>query len=225
MKNRVSRLLGLTVLALGAWTAVMASASAQQYGSAKLTWKALPLINMTITANYQAGFGPQGGAGSGATPAPGPAAVLNGNTVDFGSNVVQGFQYLYKFAALASVTTNDLSGFTIYAEGTSNINDLTSGGTVPLNQVLYWVKSSSANTPFSAATAFQDTTSPVGCGGTCINYAGTPPVNAQVFSFPTQTFGQPGNAVSQGFDYQLRLGSISNPDQFQVFLVYTAVAN
>src|SRR5512146_1783783 len=90
--------------------------SVGSYGSVKLSWKTLPLIQLTITPNYQTGFGPQGGTGSGSTPAPGPGAVLNGGVVDFGNQVVQGFSYLYKFAAQAKVTSNDASGFTVYAE-------------------------------------------------------------------------------------------------------------
>ena len=195
------------------------------YGSVKLVWKVAPIIKLTITPNYQSGFGPQGGAGSGATPAPGPGATLGGGIVDFGSNVVQGYAYLYKYAAQASVQSSDASGFTVYAEGASDIQDLTAGGTIPLNQTLYWLPSSSSNGPFSSATGFNATTSPVGCGGTCINYAANPPGSATVWTYPNATNGLPGNSATQGWDYELRLYSSPNPDSFQVYIVYTAVGN
>lgn len=195
------------------------------YGSVKLVWKTLPLIQLTITPNYQSGFGPQGGAGSGSTPAPGPGAVLNGGVVDFGNQVVQGYAYLYKYAAQAAVKSTDASGFTVYAEGSSQINDTTAGGTVPLNQILFWLPSNASNGPFSNATAFNASTSPAGCGGTCINYAGSPPLTSSVWSYPASTMAQPGSIVSQGWDYQLRLYNSPNPDSFQVYIVYTAVGN
>ena len=195
------------------------------YGSVKLVWKTMPLIQLTITPNYQSGFGPQGGAGSGSTPAPGPGAVLNGGVVDFGNQVVQGYAYLYKYAAQASVKSTDASGFTVYAEGSSQINDTSVGGTVPLSTMLFWLPSATSNGPFSTATAFNASLSPAGCGGTCISYAGSPPPTSSVWNYPTSTLAQPGSIVTQGWDYQLRLYNSPNPDSFQVYIVYTAVGN
>ncbi len=202
-----------------------ARAIAQSNGSVKLQWKIVPIVNLTVTPNYQSGFGPQGGAGSGSTPAPGGGASLGGGVVDFGNQVVQGYAYLYKYAVKTTVQTNDAAGFTLYAEGTTDVNDLTAGGTQPLNQLLFWLFSSPGNSPFSSATPFQPTASTVGCGGTCINYVGTPPPTAAVWSYSSSTIGQPGNSVSQGFDYQLRLYSSPPPDSFSVYIVYTAVGN
>jgi hypothetical protein len=226
--NKQIRSYGLIIAIVGSILAgVDQRALAQSigsYGSVKLVWKLAPIIKLTITPNYQSGFGPQGGAGSGSTPAPGPGATLGGGVVDFGSNVVQGYEYLYKYAAQASVLSTDASGFTVYAEGSSDVQDLTVGGTMPLNQTLYWLPSNSSNTPFSPATGFNATTSPVGCGGTCINYATNPPGSAVVWNYPTATMGLPGNSAIQGWDYGLRLFN-SNPDRFQVYIVYTAVGN
>ncbi|MDE2482852.1 MAG: hypothetical protein KGN02_11725 [bacterium] len=221
------RLLGFGILAVALAIALGAHpANAQSYGSTRLAWNVTPIVTLALTPNYQTGFGPQGGAGSGSTPAPGSGAVLGGGAVDFGNQVVQGYQYLYKYAVQAAVTTNDGSGFTLYAEGT-NINDTTLGSTVPINQILYWLVSSGGNSPFSPATPFTATTSPTsaGCGGQCINYAGSPPGTAIVWHYPSTTIGQPGNAVAQGYDYQLRLGSVSNADSFSVYVTYTAVGN
>ena len=201
-------------------------ASAQAYGSMKLQWKIVPVVNLTITPNYQSGFGPQGGVGSGSTPAPGGGATLNGGVVDFGNQVVQGYAYLYKYAVQAQVQTNDSSGFTLYAEGMTDIADQTNpGSTIPLNQTLYWLPSSSSNTPFTPATAFQKTAF-AACGVACINYGGmSPPATAAVWNYPSSTFGQPANTATQGFDYELRLYNNPPADGFSVYIVYTAVGN
>ena len=222
------RMVRLGAIAAAIATAVPGVASAAQngpYGSVKLTWKSVPIVKLTITPNYQSGFGPTGGAGSGSTPSVGAGATLNGGIVDFGTAVVQGFSYLYKYAAQAGVTTNDQSGFTLYAEGTSDINDNTVGGTVPLNQTLFWLVSASSNSPFSPATAFQPTGSSVGCGGTCINYAGNPPASAIVWNYPTSTMSLSNQTATEGYDYQLRLASGMNTDNYSVYIVYTAVGN
>lgn len=218
------------VVALGAVLCAFASRptlaqGVPGYGSVKLTWKTLPLIQLSITPNYQTGFGPQGGTGSGSTPAPGPGATLGGGTVDFGTQVVQGYAYLYKYAAQATVQSTDASGFTVYAEGSSDVQDVTKGGTVPLSQMLFWLPSSSGNGPFSTATAFNATASPTGCSGTCINYPGNPPNSAIVWNYPNSTIGQAGNQVAQGWDYELRLYNGPSPDSFEVYIVYTAVGN
>lgn len=230
------KILGLIFLA--AVLVVVGSARSKaiaqvNYGSAKLQWGVTPIITLSLTPNYQSGYGPQGGAGSGSTPAPGSGASLGGGTIDFGTQVVQGFQYIYKYALQASVVTNDGLGFKLFAEGASDINDTTNASTVPIDQILYWLVSSGANSPFSNATPFEKTSSPTssGCaavaaaGGQCINYAGSPPGTAVVWSYPTATVGQPGNAVKQGYDYQLHLGSVQNADSFNVYITYTAVGN
>lgn len=228
--SKLMRYIGLGFLVLTIAMAVggqhAAAQGVPQYGSVKLTWKVLPLITLTVTPNYQTGFGPQGGTGSGSTPAPGAGATLNGGIVDFGTQVVQGYSYIYKYALQANVLTNDTSGFTLYAEGT-NITDNTAGGTIPINQVLYWLVSNSSNGPFSSATAFNATSSATsaGCGGQCINYAGNPPATALIWNYPSSTYGQPSNTVSQGYDYQLRLASVNSTDNFSVYITYTAVGN
>ncbi len=203
------------------------SARAQvNYGSAKLAWTVTPIITLSLTPNYQAGFGPSGGSGSGSTPAPGSGAVLNGGVIDFGNQVVQGYQYIYKYAVQAGVLTNDGGGFTLYAEGT-DINDTTNATTVPINQILYWLVSNPGNSEYSAATAFTKTSYPTsaGCGGQCINYTGKPPATAVVWNYPTSTMPLTNHTATQGYDYQLRLGTVNNPDNFSVYITYTAVGN
>src|SRR5579863_9533694 len=201
-----------------------AASTVSDYGSVKLTDKLPPVIVLQLTPNYQSGFGPQGGTGSGSTPAPGGGASLGGGIIDFGTQVVQGYAYLYKYAVKASVYTTDGNGFTLYAEGASNINDNTAGGTIPISTTLFWLNNSTANTPFSAATPFEATTSP-SCGVGCINYTGAPPSTAKVWTYPSTTIGQPSNMATQGFDYQLRLYSSPAADNYSVYVVYTAVPN
>jgi hypothetical protein len=226
--NGVIRFLGLALFTAAIAIAVGGShASAQavnQYGSVKLQWKVTPIINLTLTPNFQSGYGPTGGTGSGSTPAPGAGASLQGGIVDFGTQVVQGYAYLYKYAVETNVMTNDSAGFSVYAEGATNITDNTAGGTIPINQVLYWLKTSTSNTPFTGATPFQATSSS-SCGVGCITYVGAPPSTAFVYAYPSSTIGQPSNIVSQGFDYQLHLYSNPNTDNFSVYIVYTAVGN
>jgi hypothetical protein len=212
-------------LAAALWSSpASAAGSAAGYGSVELKWHSTPIITLAITPNYQSGYGPQGGAGSGSTPAPGAGASLGAGVVDFGTQVVQGYAYLYKYAVQAAVMTNDGSGFTVYAEGQTDIQDNTAGGTIPISQTLYWLKTSSGNTPFSSATPFEATTSP-SCGVGCIAYGGAPPPSAVVWQYGSSTLGQPSNTLNQGFDYQLRLYSSPPADNFSVYIVYTAVGN
>ena len=180
-----------------------AVARADQFGSFKATWSALPIINLNLTPNYTAGYGPQGGAGSGATPAPGPSSAPSAGFIDFG-NVVQGYQYLYKYAVQINVASNDPLGFKVYASGTSDLNGA-SGGTWPINGTLFWLNASAGNSPFSPATSFQAT-----------------PASSVVWSYPT-TAASPG--VNTGFDYQLRLTTPIAIDRFNVTIQYTAVGN
>ncbi|MDB5040086.1 MAG: hypothetical protein JWN27_812 [Candidatus Eremiobacteraeota bacterium] len=202
------------------------AAGTPTYGSARINYKVLPSVKAQIIPNYMSGFGPQGGTGSGSNPAPGPAAVLNGGTVDFG-NVVVGFQYLYKYAAQVNVQTNDSAGFVVYAEGATDLNGsnpVPTPATFPLAQTLFWLVNNSGNTPFSPAASFNRTLgTPIGANGlNGIDYSGTggvPSAGSAVWSSPTS-----GN-LSQGFDYQLRLSGSTPISQFDVYIVYTVVGN
>jgi hypothetical protein len=205
--------------------APLAEAASSAAGSVDMSWRTVPLINLTIAPNYQTGFGPIGGVGSGSTPAPGPQAAANSGWIDFGS-VVQGYNYLYKYALKASVMTNDYTGFSVYAEGGANPVGETDSTTVPLNQTLFWLLSASGNNPFSPATAFQKTAGvATGCGlgGPCtISYSTYP---APIWNYPNETIGQPGNIVSQGYDYEVRLAGATDVEKYYVWIVYTAVGN
>ena len=174
-----------------------------------------------ITPNYQSGYGPSGGLGSNQTVAVGSGASLDGGFVDFG-NVVAGYQYLYKYAAQVAVNTNDSSGFTVYAEGSTNFNAATTGVTaIPIGTTLFWMVSSTSNTSTSAATPFEDTTATVGGTpvGTAITYAGSPPASAVVWSSAS------GGNVTRGYDYELQLPGSAGTSEFSAYIVYTAIAN
>ena len=205
-------------------TAQIAAASAATQGSAQINYKILPSIKAQVVPNYQSSFGPTGGLGSGSTPAAGPSAVLDGGTVDFG-NVVVGYEYLYKYAAQVSVQTNDASGFVVYGEGATDLNGsnpVPAPSTWPLQQTLFWLVSSAANTAFYRVpgTAFA-TLTPLGANGSNgINYgAGTPSPASQIWVNPGA-----GN-VSQGYDYELRLSGSIPTSQFNVYIVYTVIGN
>ena len=191
------------VFSLAILCGVASGALADSYGSYKANWKALPIINLNLTPNYTAGYGPQGGSGSGSTPAPGPSAAPAGGYIDFG-NVVQGYQYLYKYAVQVNVTSNDSLGFQVYADGATDLQGAL-GGTWPISSTLFWIMSNSGNSPFSAATSFQ-----------------AAPTTSMVWSYPS-TASAPG--VNAGFDYQLRLTTPITVDRFNVNIQYTAVGN
>jgi len=194
-------------------------------GSAQLSYKILPTVKAQVIPNYLSGFGPTGGLGSGSTPTPGPSAVLNGGTVDFG-NVVVGYQYLYKYAAQVNVQTNDNAGFVVYGEGATDLNGsnpVPAPATYPIFSTLFWLNSSASNTPFSPASSFNKTNgNPITGGSGGIDYSGVggvPSPMSAVWSSATS-----GN-LSRGFDYQLRLSGSIPASQFNVYIVYTVIAN
>jgi len=204
---------------------VPAGAGTTAYGSANVNYKILPSVHAQVVPNYAAGFGPQGGFGSGSTPAAGAGAVLNGGTVDFG-NVVVGYQYIYKYAAQVSVQTNDSAGFVVYAEGATDLNGsapVPSPATFPIFHTLYWLASNASNTAFTPAKSFVRTAgNPIGGGALGIDYSGVggkPAPGSSVWSYAVS-----GN-VSQGFDYQLRLPGSIPTSQFNVYIVYTVIGN
>lgn len=199
--------------------------SATAQGSAQLNYKVLPSVKAQVTPNYLSGYGPQGGLGSGVTPAPGPSASLQGGTVDFG-NVVVGYQYLYKYAAQVAVQTNDSAGFVVYGEGATDLNGsnpVPSPATWPIFSTLYWLPSNSSNSPFSPAHSFNKTGGvPIAGGANGIDYSGSggvPPAMSVVWTNSTS------GSVTQGYDYELRLSGAMPASQFNVYIVYTVIGN
>jgi hypothetical protein len=222
MRRSLAAALAAAAVALAV---VPAPARAAFTGSAQLNYKILPTVKAQIIPNFASGFGPTGGLGSGATPAPGPNAVLNGGTVDFG-NVIVGYQYLYKYAAQISVQTNDSAGFVVYGEGATDFNGsnpIPAPPTLPIFQTLYWLQSSASNTPYTPASSFNKTNgSPIAGGANGIDYTGVggvPSPMSVVWSSHTA-----GN-LQQGYDYQLRLSGTVPASQFNVYIVYTVIGN
>jgi hypothetical protein len=226
MRETLRRLAPLgAALVLTAMLATPESARAAFTGSAQLNYKILPTVKAQVIPNYATGFGPTGGLGSGSNPAPGPGAVANGGTVDFG-NVVVGYQYLYKYAAQIKVQTNDSAGFVVYGEGATDFNGsnpVPAPASYPIFNTLYWLQSNTANTPFSPATSFNRTGgSPIAGGAGGIDYSpvgGTPSPMSVVWTSPSA-----GN-VTQGYDYQLRLSGTVPASQFNLYIVYTVIGN
>ncbi len=224
---RFRSLAGIAAIALVAIAVASASPTSVQAqatnGSVRVLYHVPPSINMTLTTNYQTGFGPQGGSGSGSTPSPGPGT--SSGAIDFGT-VVQGYNYLYKYAAQVAVQTNDVNGFVLFAEGTSDFD-----ASFPLQNSLFWLSSSSSNTPYTgppAAHSFQKTLSPVtyGSGSASINYGGASPgASAQIWQYNGSTIGLPGGNASQGYDYVLDVPSTTNISSYSIYVVYTAVAS
>jgi hypothetical protein len=202
-----------------------AVASSESNGSAQINYKILPTVKAQVIPNYGS-YVVTGGAGSGSTPAAGPAAQPNGGTVDFG-NVVVGYNYLYAYAAQVNVQTNDKAGFVVYAEGATDFNGsnpVPTPATAPILGTLYWLVHATGNTPFSPATSFNKTTgSPIGANGANgIDYSGqggVPSAGSVVWSATTS------GSLSQGFDYQLRLPGSLAISQFDVYIVYTVIGN
>ena len=213
----IRRLAAALVLALTAAPAAAATTS-----SARLSYNVLPYVNAKVVPNYASGFGvtSNSGFGSGTTPATGSSAVSDGGQVDFG-NVVQGYNYLYKSAAQVTVTTNDVAGFIVYAEGATDLNQASPVSTYPIFQTLFWLISSSANTPFSNATSFNKTSgTPLGTNGSLgIQYTGAPPTSSEVLTSGTS------GTVTQGYDYLLKLSETIPVSQFNVYIVYTVIGN
>ena len=218
--RRIVSVLIVAMASLCATRPPIAAATTTQ-GAVQMRYNVTPVITMTVTPNYQSGFGTAGttgsGAGSGVALGAGPAASLGAGYVDFG-NVVQGYQYLYKFAAKLDVASNDPAGFTVFGEGSTDWNGSVTGS-YALANVLYWLVSGSSNTAFTVATAFQKTAGTPANGGQNITYGGTPPASATVW-----TFGTTGSS-SRGFDYQMHVPTSIPIDTFSLYVVYTAVGN
>ncbi|GAC1621282.1 MAG: hypothetical protein NVS4B13_12050 [Candidatus Elarobacter sp.] len=223
-RNVMGRLTAAAAMLLAAAT-LPQPITAGALGSAQLKYKVLPTLKAQVVPNYQSGFGPSGGLGSGLTPAVGPNAFLQGGTVDFG-NVVVGYQYLYRYAAQVNVQTNDSAGFVVYGEGATDLNGsnpVPTPATYPIFSTLYWLPANASNSPYTAATSFNRTTgAPLAGGANGIDYSGVggvPSPMSVVWSSMTS-----GNLV-QGFDYQLRLSGAVPPSQFNVYIVYTVIGN
>jgi len=189
--------------------------------STVVTWRTNAIVKMTLTPNYNSGFGAVP-AVIGAQPAPthGPNAVLNGGSVDFG-NIEAGKTYLYKYAVELNVTTNSATGFNIYGEGAADFYNLTDGTSVPISQAVYYLPSSASsdsNTGFSAGAPFMKTSGTVSGGG----YATAPTIAYS--AYPTPVAQSLATTGTYYYDYELKPPSSATNGQYFVWIVYTVVA-
>ena len=189
-------------------------------GATTVRWYANKIVRFNLTPNYAAGFGTiKGGFGTGSTtPAPGPAALLQGGSVDFGT-VLTGNDYLYRYAAHVNIQTN-APGFSVYAEGSADFTGTgaNAGNTLPIAQTIYWLNSTAGggdpNTAFSASTPFQKTTQPgASYNNPSITYA----------TYPAPAFTGSGTSADYYFDYQMKLPSTASIGAYYVYIVYTVV--
>ena len=192
-------------------------------GTVKVNWYVTGILKFTLTPNYNAGFGPVPATfGTQPAPNPGPGACLLGCADDFGT-VIQGKQYLYKYAAHLNIITNDSNGFKVYGEGSADFSDGV-GDSIPVAGSLYYLPSgatSDGNTGFTASYAFSKT-------------SGTVNPNPPIFgSAPTITYtAYPGPMFTSVLatadfyqDYQLKVPATApaTTNTYFVWVVYTVV--
>lgn len=219
--------IGSCVVALAAVVTLSpALAAPVSSGTVKVAWYTNAIISMTLTPNYNAGYGTVK-AVFGTQPAPtqGPGACANSCAVDFGA-VEAGVDYIYKYAAHVNVSSNDTSGFNLYGEGAANFSD---GGanSMNLNQTLYWVPSvasGDANTGFTAGYPFNVT-------GGMVNptqpESGIPPT-ITYGSYPAPMVVSPTENGDIYQDYELKVpnaAATSSTVDYYVWIVYTVVAS
>ena len=191
-------------------------------GTVDVKWHALPIINFSLTPNYNTGYGSVM-ATFGTQPAPthGPGATgIGTGTVDFGTTL-SGDTYLYKYAAHLHVTTNDSSGFDVYGEAATLITNNTDSTTYP-TQALYYLVSgatSDSNTGFTPGLPFSQTGGLVSGGGDNV----ATPATIAYGSYPSamvQTSSQNGDFY---YDYQFKVPGTATNGNYYVWIVYTVV--
>lgn len=189
-------------------------------GNVNVRWFSAYVVHFNLTPNYASGFGTiLATLGTPGTPAPGPHATLGGGSVDFG-NVMQGDNYLYRYAAHLNITSN-APGLDIYAEGTADFTGTgagNTGSTLPIAQTIFYLSSTSGgsdpNTGFSPSTPFQRTSQ------TGTSYS-NPTINYTTYPAPAYVVSS-GNA-DYYIDYQLKLPGSATVGTYYVYIAYTVV--
>jgi hypothetical protein len=195
-----------------------AGAATTANGAVNVEWHALPIINFTLTPNYNSGYGAVI-ATFGTQPAPthGPGAP---GTVDFGTTL-SGDTYLYKYAAHLHITTNDSAGFLVYGEAAAALTNNTDSSTYP-GQVLYYLTSgasSDSNTGFTPGLPFA-TTSGLVSGGTD---SVTNPATITYMSYPGPVALSASPNGDFYYDYQFRVPGTATGGNYYLWIVYTVV--
>lgn len=212
----------LAVAAAAILAVVSPAAASSATGNVTVQWYAQAVVKMALTPNYAAGcgsvkavFGTQP-----ATVAP-PQGCMAGGPIDFGG-LLAGTNYLYKFASHLNLQTNDSNGVSVYGEGAADFVNTADGSFAALNQVLYYLPSTSGgadtNTGFSAGFPFYRTTNSVAgnsfATAPTITYASYPPPIASTSTSGSSDFY---------YDYQLKVPAIATGGQYYVWIVYTVV--
>jgi hypothetical protein len=192
-------------------------------GNVTLKWSMQTIIKVTLTPNYYVGFGTVPAVfGTQPTPAPGPAATLDGGSVDFG-NVLSGKDYLYKYAVQLTVTTNSSTGFNLYGEGAADFYNINDNTTQPLDQTLYYLPSTNGVTPdpntgFSPSLPFYQTSGAVSGG----SFTNPPTITYTTYPAPIASSSVPSQTFY--YDYQLKVPPSATAGTYYVWVVYTVVA-
>lgn len=207
------------LIALVPWSPATASSATS---SLTVQWYAQAVVKFALTPNYSSGYGTVKAVfGTQPAPSPGTGACLQGCAIDFG-NVLAGTDYLYKYAAHLNIQTNDTNGVNIYGEGAADFYNQNDATSVPLNQAVYYLTSTSggtdSNTGFSAAFPFYRTS-----GAVSGNSFGTAP------SITYATYPAPITATTSAvtsdfyYDYQLKVPPTATNGAYYVWIVYTVV--
>lgn len=222
MKRYLLGLMGAIFAATALMAVLSPAGAATATGTVNVEWHALPVINFTLTPNYNTGYGSVL-ATFGTQPAPttGPGASYKGGTVDFG-NTISGDTYLYKYAAHLHITTNDPAGFLVYGEAAAVLANNSNGDTYP-GQYLYYLNSgatSDSNTGFTPGLPFTQTSGVVSGGN--IDLVGSPPtITYMSYPMPVAQSVSPNNDLY--YDYQFKVPGTATAGSFYIWIVYTVV--
>ena len=222
MKRYLLGILGAIFACVASMAVVSPAGAVTASGTVNVEWHQLPIINFTLTPNYNSGYGAVL-ATFGTQPAakPGPGASLQGGTVDFGTTLA-GDTYLYKYAAHLHVTTNDSNGFDVYGEAATLITNNSDGSVYP-TQSLYYLPSgasSDSNTGFTPGIPFSQTSGAV--SGSVDNPA--PPgatITYGVYPNPVAQIPAPNGDLY--YDYQFKVPGTATSGNYYVWIVYTVV--
>lgn len=157
---------------------------------------------LSLTPNFRRGYGAVICAGQGCRVQPAPAdTLLGGGVIDFG-NVMQGYDYLYRYAMRVAVTAP--SSWTLFGEVSSS-NVTSTSGSFSSDALSYLPTTYSAqnnkdtNLPFMASTPFQ-----VVGGGDAVAHGN-------------------GGSSNLDFDYILRVPETAALGSYSIQVVYTVV--
>ncbi|MGA7746333.1 MAG: hypothetical protein WB491_07450 [Candidatus Aquilonibacter sp.] len=222
MKRYLLGLMGGVFAAMAMIVVLSPAGAATATGTVRVEWHALPMINFSLTPNYNAGYGAVL-ATFGTQPAPthGPGATGVGTgTVDFGTTL-SGDTYLYKYAAHLHVTTNDTAGFLVYGEAAAVLTNNSNGDTYA-GPTLYYLNSgasSDSNTGFTPGLPFATTTGLVSGGTDSI----TNPATITYMTYPSPVALSASANGDFYYDYQFRVPGAATGGNYYLWIVYTVV--